>query len=304
MTTRELIGGLLARTGDWRAKLRPAHRNLAARLPLPLQRQYLFATALFRIGNFVRPRSFNEKVNWRILHDRRPMIAAACDKLAMKAMARERLDASRLRIAVTLWSGVDVDTIPDDLLAGDGILKPNHSSGQVMFLPSTRDEVHTKTDGWLTARQSDLLGEWGYSAAQHCLVLEERIPSANTLIDYKFFCFDGAPAAIEVHNDRFGTHSRTYYDTRWHMLPVRSTYLGPEPMPRPDTLDEMLAVAEELSRGWDFIRIDLYEVDGQIWFGEYSPHPNGGVSNYTPRAFDAWLGELWPLPSRAEAAAS
>ena len=286
-------------TRPLRDGLRPLHRRIAGRLPLYWRRQYLFTAAMGRPGNFTHPKTFSEKVNWRIINDRRPDLVATCDKLAMKEVARAKVsDAARLRIPETWWVGTDVEQIPDELLAREAILKPNDGSGDVVFLPASREELREKTVGWLTGEQHERLGEWGYSAAQHVMLLEEKIPFDADLPDYKFCVFDGRVKLLEIHTDRFTDHRCTYFDERFTRLDVASTYLPSKPqIERPELLDEMYALAAELGAGWDFVRVDFYVADGQVWFGEFSPYPGGGVSRFVPGSFDRWLGDQWRLPS-------
>lgn len=282
--------------------LRPAHRRLAGSLPLALRRQYLFLTATQRPGNFKHPRTVGEKVNWRIINDRRPQIVRACDKLQMKAMARECVpDPDRLRIPETWWTGTDVDDIPDELLTRKAILKPNDGSGDVVFLPATREDVREQTVGWLTGEQAERLGEWGYAHAEHVMLVEELIPFDADLPDYKFHVFDGQTQMIEVHTGRFGDHRCSYFDRDWKAFDVERAFLpSAGDLPRPAELEEMLRLADEMGAGWDFIRVDFYLSGGEIWFGEYSPYPHGGLSRYIPRSFGVWLGNFWTLPSLEE----
>ena len=271
--------GMVSLNTSWaRDQLRPPHRKLASHLPLPLRRKYLYAAAMRRPGNFRHPKTYNEKVNWRILNDRRPQIVDACDKMRQKEIARERLDESRLRIPRTLWSGTDLDDVPAELWQGEWVLKPNNGSGDVIFSPFTSlADLKELTKHWLSDTQFRDLGEWGYSQARHLIVLEERIPGPSAPIDYKVITFDGEPQVIPVHQGRFGSsHTRTYLDTDWNQFPVHTTHQASAPAERPENLDDMLEVARVLARDWEFIRLDLYSVDGEVWLGEYSPYPCGG----------------------------
>lgn len=293
---------LLTMSDGLRDRLRPMHRRIAGALPLYWRRQYLFVTATGRSGNFTHPRTLGEKLNWRILNDRRPLLVPACDKLQMKEMARERVsDPQRLRIPETWWTGTDVDDIPEELLGREAVLKPNDGSGEVVFLPAPRDEVREKTRGWLTGEQSERLGEWGYGQAEHVMLLEEKIPVDGDLPDYKFSVFDGRVLSMEVHTDRFGKHRCTYFDENAKRLDVETSYLpSSDDIALPPEVDTLYELAAELGAGWDYIRVDLYLVDGQVWFGEFTPYPQGGLGKYLPASYDRWLGDQWQLPSLDE----
>ena len=116
-------------TPSWLMSIR---RRLLALIPVRFLRHVLYLLMIRKPGNFREPATFNEKVNWRILHDRRRTIADACDKLRMKETARRLVpDEGRLRIPRTIWAGTDPDRAPVD--AGEPwIMKPNHSSGEVL----------------------------------------------------------------------------------------------------------------------------------------------------------------------------
>ena len=252
-------------------------------------------------GNFRQPRTFNEKVNWRILYDRRDRIAAACDKMRMKQLARAAYSGTQLRIPQTYWSGTDLRAAPDLASLPPWVLKPNHSSGQVVFGPDPQSDVAAllkQTRDWWERTPLEW-GEWGYSRAQRLLLLEERIPTKDDAPppDYKFFVFDGRVELIQVNRGRFGSQTATFLDTDWNRLPVCWRIMRVADEPRPAELEAMLEIAGILGTGWDFIRVDLYAVDGTIWFGEYTPYPGGGLLRYRPRQFDIEQGRHWQLPA-------
>lgn len=289
-------------TDPIRDALRPLHRGLASKLPMYWRRQYLYFAAMLHFGHFNNPRTYTEKINWRIMYDRRPGLVRTCDKLDSKKLVRELIpDESRLRIPETWWVGTSVEDIPDELLQRKGVLKPNDGCGDVIFLPATREQVRKQTQHWLTGTQSEVLGEWAYSQARRVMFIEEMVPFDVSLNDYKFKVFDGQALEVEVHTDRYTDHRCSHYDRDWKKYDVEASYIPASgPLPRPEKLDEMFQIASELGAGWDFMRVDLYDADGQIWFGEYSCYPSGGVIRFVPKSFDDWMGSLWTLPSRKE----
>jgi len=288
-----------------RERIRSAHLTLhwwVIRLvPVTLMRHWLYLTMIRRPGNFRRPRTFNEKVNWRIMYDRRDRIVAACDKMRMKEMARAAYPGPELRIPHTYWFGTDLRDAPDLHTLAPWVLKPNNSSGQVIFGPETDTditELTTHTQQWWKRNPIEL-GEWGYGQAQPVMLLEQRIPTPDGSVpaDYKFYVFDGRVELIQVNRSRFNNQTGTFLDAQWNRLPVRWRIMPATEEPRPPELDAMLRIASALGAGWDFVRIDLYAVDGEIWFGEYTPYPGSGLLRYTPARFDREQGEHWQLPA-------
>jgi hypothetical protein len=158
-------------------------------------------------------------------------------------------------------------------------------------------EITRTTADWLVPRKFVRLREWAYDQARPLLLVEEFIGEGASPTDYKFFMFDGEPHAIEVDVDRYSDHRRSFYATDWRRMPITLRVPSAGDQPRPDRLDEMVEVAADLARDFDFIRIDLYEVDGEIWFGEFTPYPNSGLVPFEPASVDLLWGSRWQLPA-------
>jgi len=266
-------------------------------MPLRLRRQLLFGLYLHRWGNFSVPRTFTEKVNWRMIYDRRRELAWTCDKLAIK----DRATAAGLRTPETWWHGTDVGDLTDMSFRGPWVLKPNHRSGLVVFGEGAPDvdAMRQQTAGWLDNFQWVVLGEWAYSQARPLLVLEERLPLDVPVVDFKILTFDGEPRIIHVDTDRFKDHSRRFYTTDWVPLECEMGHPRTPPMPRPKELASMLDAARVMSEGLDFLRVDLYLSEGNVYLGEVTPYPAGGLEPIRPHLFDVEWGLLWHLPTGA-----
>jgi hypothetical protein len=216
-------------------------------------------------------------------------------------MARAAYPGAKLRIPQTYWFGTDLRDAPDLAALPPWVLKPNHSSGQVLFGPDPETDVADllkQTRDW--GKQSPVaMGEWGYGEAQPGLLLEERIATKDGSVptDYKFFVFDGRVELIQVNRDRFTSQTATFLDTDWNPLPVRWRIMPVADEPRPPELETMLDIASALGSDWDFVRVDLYAVDGDVWFGEYTPYPGSGALRYRPMTFDVEQGRHWQLPA-------
>ncbi|CDO08632.1 hypothetical protein C1S82_27860 [Mycolicibacterium cosmeticum] len=285
--------------------LRSPRRRMIAALPLPLLRHALYLMMIRRPGNFTDPKTFNEKVNWRLFNDRRDRIVKACDKMWMKEMARDAYPGADLRIPATYWSGTDLRDAPELGELPPWVLKPNHSSGHAVFGPDPHTDLAAlleRTEHWFDETPLEL-GEWGYSQARPRLLLEEKIltPDGQPPVDYKFFVFEGRIELIQVNRGRFaGVQTATFLDADWRRLPVRWRIQPVADEERPAELDKMMHIASTLGADWDFIRVDLYAVDGEVWFGEYTPYPGSGLLRYKPMSFDREQGAVWNLPTLAQ----
>lgn len=276
-------------------------RRIVAALPDKAYRTLKFRRAHGRLPRR-QPTSLSEKVNWRILNDRRSLLSWTGDKLAMKDRASP---CPGLRMPRTLWTGADLHELVGVPLPAHWVLKPNGSTGAVhrgAGRVSTADvaALVALTDGWLDAADVTHRREWIYGQARRMFIVEEWIGSGEAPIDFRFFVFGGMPRFIQVDLGRFTDHQRSIYDTDWTLLPASygRAYPPAPPIPRPERLDDMLRIASELGSEFDFIRIDLYEVDGEVWFGEFSPYPASGLAVIEPQSYDDLWGSWWELPVR------
>ena len=143
--------------------------------------------------------------------------------------------------------------------------------------------------------------EWVYGRMPRRVIVEELLTGADGAIpdDYKFFVFHGRCAFVQVDGGRFGRRTQDFFRPDWQHLPLRGGPPRAEPRPvRPACLAEMIEVAERLGVGTDFVRVDLYDVDGRVVFGELTSFPAGGDSPFDPESFDEEFGRPWTVPRR------
>lgn len=266
-------------------------------LPLPLRRRAFYLWVHREVPRFGRPAKFSEKVNWRILHDRRPELGWTCDKQAMKDHAG--VLAPDVQVPRTLWFGTDLADLADVELPGRWVLKANHRSQTVHFGsgPADVDALRGITRGWMGQYQGDRLGEWAYTQARRAFLVEEWIGDGDeTPPDFKFFVFDGRPHYVQVDVARFSGHQRRIYTADWEPLDTRNYYPLAEVQPKPDHLAEMLDIAGRIGSAFEFLRVDLYDTSRGVFFGESTPYPGGGIERFRPPGLDVEMGRLWRLP--------
>jgi hypothetical protein len=264
-------------------------------IPQPLRRRLLFLRYHGRWGNFKSPRTFSEKVNWRILNDRRPGLAWTCDKLAIKERAAEL----GIRCPKTYWQGEHISTLAGVALPERWVLKPNHRSSLVYFGHGEPDIEHLVrlTSGWTDETQSKLVGEWAYSQARPLLLVEEELEPTGALYEYKFFVMNGRAEFIQVDFDRFGHHRRNMYTRHWDPFDSQFQCAIGEYGPPPERLPDMIAAAEQVAGDLDFLRVDLYYVGGEIYLGEVAAYPGSGLVRHRPYSSNIEIGSRWQLPS-------
>lgn len=270
-------------------------------LPLTARRHVLFVLFMKHIGHFRKPRTFNEKVNWRIIHDRRSQLIWTCDKLRVKEEAARH----GIKSAKVFWTGRDVAGLAGVDLPPAWVLKPNHRSRCLYFGtgpvgPNDIDHLRRETAGWMSDLQGAGKGEWAYTQARHLLFVEELLGDGTPLVDYRLFTYDGVVHFVQVVHDinkvNLTAPVRRYYTGDWGPLEARQRIeLGPI-LPRPATYDEMRRLAGEIGAPFDFARIDFYDLDGELYLGEVTPYPGGGLVACQPASFDVEMGAPWKLP--------
>lgn len=245
------------------------------------------------------PTSFTEKIQWRIIRDRRELIARGGDKLSMKLHAS--VAAPSVLIPETLWFGEDLTSVYDRDWGCDWVLKPITGSGSNAFGTGTLrssgidlEEVSLWGEDTLAA----VHGEWAYSQSRSGYLIEKRIDTdhGEPPHDIRFFVFKGAVQLIQIDSPRTETVYRRFYRPDWTPLDILQ---GGKPMadtvPAPAELPQMLDAASRIGEEFDFMRVDLYLAMGKVYFGEITPYPVGGLAPFSDPAFDEELGSHWDL---------
>jgi hypothetical protein len=252
--------------------------------------------------NLLRPRSFNEKILWRMLFDRRQILTIFAGELESRDYVQARLQGDAALIPLVGVAGTAGDIHRMALPAAFAV-KANHGSGMVQLhrgpgLPD-RSAIERLIEGWQTTDYGKYSGEWVYKRVRRAAVVERlMLDDAGGLPkDFKFFCYDGLVHYIQVDSDRFTNHTRDIFDRDWNRLPVRfkcpnSVHLPP----KPQCLARMIEISETLSAGMDFVRVDLYDTVDDVKFGEITNTPEGGSANFYPETWDLEFGKHWRLP--------
>ena len=251
------------------------------------------------------PKTFNEKLQWLKLNDRRDEYTIMVDKVEAKKWVAERIGEEYIIPTIGVWErpeDIDFDSLPEKF-----VMKTNHDSGMVCICTDKskldRDKVRRdmaislKRDYYLTGR------EWPYKNVNRRILAEQFMvdESGYELKDYKIFCFDGEPQFIQVDFDRFAPtgHKRNLYSTEWKLLEVDYGYPSDSArnIERPSNLDTMLSFARKLSKGHRFLRTDFYAINGDTKFGEMTFFPECGFGEFSPDEWDTKLGKLIKLKS-------
>lgn len=249
------------------------------------------------------PISYNEKLQWLKLYDRKPMYTKLVDKYEVRKYISESLGKEYLIPLLGVYDSFD--EIDFDALPNHFVLKPNHTSGNVYICKdkSKIDYVKLKKEinKWLKRRYYWVHREWPYKNVKPKIICEKYMvdESGTELKDYKFMCFNGkAKCSFVCLNRNLQTGLNVdFYDMNWNPMPFERHYPNSGTIiAKPKNYDKMVEFAEKLSKDIPFVRVDFYEVNGQIYFGELTFYPGSGFEEFTPETYDELLGSWIKLP--------
>lgn len=248
--------------------------------------------------NFLYPKTYNEHLLRKKLFDRNPLLTQIADKYTMRAYVTEHVGSeylTQLYLVTSDPTQIDFQTLPNRF-----VIKATHGCGYNIFVhdKSTLDPdaaIHQLQE-WLSINYYTVGREWCYKHIQPKVIVEELLQDATgkTPTEYKVSCFGGKPYFVAAHIDRAENHRQAFYDLNWRQVPM--VYVNQHDilhMPRPTNLDELLAVAEKLSQGLDYVRVDFYNDGQRVIVGELTNYPNNGYSRFVPEKYDHILGEIW-----------
>lgn len=283
------------------------------RLPKLQQRMRLLPDAVYlklvyraRIGrplNLNSPKGFNEKLQWLKLYDRNPLYTKLVDKAEVKPWVAERIGWEHVVPTLGVWDSfddIDFGALPERF-----VLKCTHDSGGLAICRdlSTFDMAvaRRKIERSLANNYFWSGREWPYKDVRPRIIAEEYLDPAGEqvgLTDYKVMCFGGqARCEFTCTGRADGNLHVDFFDTEWNHMPFTRHYPNADVPPEaPERLKDMVAMAERLSEGMPFVRVDFYEVAGQYYFGEMTFYPGSGMEEFDPERWDEELGSWIELP--------
>ena len=256
--------------------------------------------------NLRAPKTFNEKLQWLKLYNRRHEYQRMVDKYEVKQYVSNIIGSQYVIPTLGIWNSFD--EIDFDKLPNQFVLKCTHDSGSVVICKdkSTFD-VKKARDKINKGMRNDLFWygrEWPYKGLKRRVLAEEYMEDTSTkeLRDYKFFCFHGQVKCCKVDFDRFIEHHANYYDTEKNILKIGECICPPDferEIEMPNSLDEMKKLAEMLSKNIPFLRADFYDANGQVYFGELTFYPASGLGRFISKENDEQLGKWLKLPEQS-----
>lgn len=268
-------------------------------IPDTLYIQLQYYHHFHRFVDLKNPKTFNEKLQWLKLNDRNPLYTQLVDKYEVRKYIADKIGKDYLIPLVGgPWDSVDkidFSTLPDQF-----VLKCTHDSGSVVICRDKNifdQELCMQKLGECMKRNAFYYGrEWLYKNVKPRIIAEQYMTDESMieLKDYKVFCFHGIPQIIQVDYGRFSNHERNMYSTEWECLKFTSKY-PTNPMvliEKPTNICELLSLASELSSVMPHARVDFYNVNGKLYFGEITLFHGSGFEKFYPDKWDQILGKL------------
>ncbi len=273
-------------------------RTLLRLIPDRVYIQMQYFHHFHRFANFKNPQTFNEKLQWLKLHDHNPLYTTLVDKYAVKKWVADKIGEQYIIPTLAVWKkaeDIDFDVLPEQF-----VLKVNHDSGGLVICKDKSkldrqaavDKLSRalKNNGYWYGR------EWPYKNVKPCIIAEKYMEDDNhQLNDYKFMVFNGKVKCSFTCTERFSKDGLkvTFYDANWDIMPFERHYpRSKTPITKPLNYDEMVELAEKLSKDIPFVRVDFYSIKGKIYFGEMTFYPGSGLEEFTPQEWDKNIGNL------------
>lgn len=247
-----------------------------------------------------KPKTFTEKIQWLKLYNRKEEYHQLVDKYEVKKIVASKIGREYIIPTLGVWNSfdeIDFSKIPDEF-----VLKTTHGSHSTIicrdkkYFDKKRAEKSFKI--WMKESPYERFREWAYKGVKPRILAERYIElnKEEDLTDYKFYCFSGKPLYCQVIKNRTTKETIDFFDRDW----IHQEFFGllsdvtqsDVTITRPVNYDKMLKIAEVLSQGEPFLRVDLYNLNGKIYFGELTFYPAAGLGRFTPDEWNLKLGEL------------
>ena len=252
--------------------------------------------------NLKNPKTYNKKLNWLKLHDKNPIYTRIVDKFEAKEYVKDIIGDQYIIPTLGVWD--NFDDIDFDELPQQFVLKCTHDSEGLVIVKDKdkldKEMAKNKIESALKQNFFYIGREWPYKNVKPRIIAEKYMEDHidGELRDYKFFCFDGEPKAMFVASDRASDNVKfDYFDLNFNHLDIKQKYPHAEqPLRKPVTFEKMIELSKVLSKGFPHVRVDFYEVDGQLYFGELTFYHFSGFMPFEPNKWDKIFGDWIKLP--------
>lgn len=269
------------------------------------EKEYIKITYRLAFGrklNLDDPKALTEKINWYKLYYRDPLMRKCVDKYEVRQYVRESIGDAYLNECFGVWNSIE--EIDYNALPNQFVLKPTNGSGDIVICKNKShfnwEEAKRTLTKYSKRSFATKTKEWAYYDVPFRIIGERLIKSSdeNQIKDYKFFCFNGEPEFLFVASDRGTEHLKfDFFDKKWNRLPITNAHEHNMTLNKPQYFNEMLEIARKLSKPFPHVRVDLYEEENKVFFGELTFYHFGGFTKFEPDEWDYKLEEYFDLKS-------
>ena len=256
--------------------------------------------------NLKNPQTFSEKLQWLKLYNRKDIYTTMVDKYEAKKFISENVGEEYVIPTLGVWDkyeDIDFDSLPNQF-----VLKCTHDSGGLIICKDKSkldiEKAKKRIKKSLKNKFYWLGREWPYKNVKPRIIAEKYMAETQDdgqecLTDYKFFCFDGKVQIMYIANEKANPPTTDYFDANFNHLDLTTKDKNAPITPKkPEKFNEMVSIAEKLSKGIPFVRVDFYYINQQVYLGEFTFFHNGGMCKYNPPEWDMKLGEFLILPKK------
>lgn len=248
------------------------------------------------------PVTYRQKIQWSKLYGVTPLKTMLSDKVQARKWIADKIGEEYLIPIIGIYKHpeeIQFETLPERF-----VIKMNYSSGMNIIIKdkslSEKKEIMKLLRKWTRVNRSAFQNfEMQYRDIEPRIIIEQYMEDDNgNLNDYKFLCFNSKVYCCWMDFDRFGDHKRNIYDLEWKLQPWRQHHQNQKGnIPKPKNFEKMVEIAQKLCVGFDHVRVDLYNVNGNIYFGEMTFTNGNGMEKIYPPEYDTVLGNLWQINS-------
>ena len=283
--------------------IKESGKKLVGLVPSKLWLSFQFKRKLGYRMDWKTPKTYNQKLQWLKVYDRNPLYTTLVDKYEVKKYIADAIGEEYIIPTLGVWDSfdeIDFDALPDRF-----VLKCTHDSGGLIIVKDKSElDVDKARETFAVALKRNpypVTREWPYKNVKPRIIAEQYMEDAQAgeLRDYKFFCFGGQAKVLLIATDRSSGVRMDFYDREGSHLPFRRGHDNAEVEPtKPQEYEKMCDVADRLSEGFSHVRVDLYNVNGKIYFGELTFYPASGFVAFDPTEWDRTFGEWITLPEK------
>lgn len=251
------------------------------------------------------PQTFNEKLQWLKLYDRKPTYTKMVDKYEAKEYVKNIIGEEHIIKTLGIYNSfeeIDFEKLPNQF-----VIKPTHTSGDVYICTDKSNinykELENKIKKWLKRKYFYIHREWPYKNVKPRIIIEEYLSDLKegSLLDYKIFMFNEKLAYFLICSDRNTNLKFTFFDKNGKFINMtQDGEPNDKKLSLPDNYKEMVAMAKRISKGTIESRIDFYDINGKIYFGEITFFASAGFGKFEPNEWDKKIGDMLKLPMKEE----